>query len=178
VYGTASVTLSWQTTPTITWADPAPITYGTPLSAAQLDATAATAGTFAYTPSAGTVLNAGANQTLSVVFTPTDTTDYTDATDSVQITVQKAPTKLSAPKLSLGVITATLTRSDTHAPVRGEMVTFTSDNKTLCSATTNASGVATCKCSPTNAANALLFGYRANFSGDPNYFPSSTTAGP
>ena len=53
------------------------IAYGTPLSAAQLDATASVPGTFAYSPAAGTVLQAGSGQTLSVTFTPTDTTDYT-----------------------------------------------------------------------------------------------------
>ena len=47
-------------------------------------------GTFVYTPAAGTVLNAGAAQTLSVTFTPTDTANYTTATASVAITVTKA----------------------------------------------------------------------------------------
>ena len=51
-------------TPTITWAAPAVITYGTALSATQLDATASVPGTFAYTPALGTVLTAG-TQTLS-----------------------------------------------------------------------------------------------------------------
>ena len=75
----------WQpatsSTPTITWPAPASIVYGTPLSAAQLDATASVPGTFAYSPAAGTVLKAG-NDTLSVTFTPTDSTDYTTATAS------------------------------------------------------------------------------------------------
>ena len=43
-------------------------------------------GTFAYTPAAGTVLDAG-SQTLSVTFTPTDTTDYTTATATATINV-------------------------------------------------------------------------------------------
>ena len=50
--------------PTITWNAPAAITYGTALSTTQLSATANVAGTFAYTPAAGTVLKAG-TQTLS-----------------------------------------------------------------------------------------------------------------
>jgi glucuronoarabinoxylan endo-1,4-beta-xylanase len=54
-----------------------------------LDATASVAGTFTYSPAAGTVLSAG-SQTLSVTFTPTDTTDYNTATDSVTLTVNKA----------------------------------------------------------------------------------------
>ncbi len=79
-------------TPTITWASPASIVYGTALSAAQLDATSNVAGTFAYSPAAGTVLGAGA-QTLSVTFTPTDTTDYTTATaDTTIVVAQATPT--------------------------------------------------------------------------------------
>ena len=77
-------------TPTITWANPAGIIYGTALSATQLDATASVPGTFTYSPAAGTVLEAGNGQTLSVTFTPTDTTDYTDATDSTTIDVAQA----------------------------------------------------------------------------------------
>src|SRR5690606_5175270 len=59
----------------VAWATPAAITYGTALSATQLNATASVAGTFSYTPASGTILNAG-NQTLSVNFTPTDVTNY------------------------------------------------------------------------------------------------------
>src|SRR5262249_10997692 len=61
-----------KTTPTIPWPSPADIAYGTPLSLSQLDATASVPGTFAYSPALGTVLNAGAGQTLSLVFTPDD----------------------------------------------------------------------------------------------------------
>lgn len=87
---TASVTLTVnKATPTITWATPAPITYGSPLSSTQLDARANVGGTWVYSPAAGTVLTAGA-QTLSVTFTPTNTTDYTTNTASVNLTVNKA----------------------------------------------------------------------------------------
>ncbi len=92
-YTTATQTVSLtvnKATPTITWATPAAITYGTALSATQLNATSGgVAGTFVYTPAAGTVLTAG-SQTLSVTFTPTDTTDYTTATQTVSLTVNKA----------------------------------------------------------------------------------------
>ena len=76
--------------PVITWATPTAITYGTALSATQLNASTGIAGAFVYTPAAGTTLNTGANQTLSVTFTPTNTTDYNNATQTVQITVSKA----------------------------------------------------------------------------------------
>jgi hypothetical protein len=87
---TASVILSvTKATPVITWAAPAAITYGTALSATQLDATANTPGTFVYAPLAGVVLGAG-SQTLSVTFTPTDAVDYTAATATTTLTVNKA----------------------------------------------------------------------------------------
>ena len=77
-----------QATPTITWANPAAITLGTALSALQLNATAPASvpGTFAYTPPLGTVFSAGGH-TLSVIFSPSDSTDYTTATASVTILV-------------------------------------------------------------------------------------------
>ncbi len=83
------------TTPTITWSAPAAITYGTALSATQLNATAtdglvSVPGTFVYTPPAGTVLNAGASQTLNVAFTPTDLATYTTASGTTNIAVNKA----------------------------------------------------------------------------------------
>ena len=76
--------------PTITWSNPAGIVYGTKLGSAQLDALASVPGTFTYSPAAGTVLHAGKNQSLSVTFTPTDTTDYTTATATVRINVSQA----------------------------------------------------------------------------------------
>ncbi|HTW46852.1 MAG TPA: FG-GAP-like repeat-containing protein [Acidobacteriaceae bacterium] len=76
-----------KATPTITWQNPAAISYGTPLSATQLDAVATPAGgVFAYDPSAGAILPLG-TQTLSVTYTPVDTTDYAAATKSVTIVV-------------------------------------------------------------------------------------------
>ena len=84
-----------QGTPTITWANPAAITYGTALSGTQLDATASVPGTFTYTPGTGTVLKAGLGQTLSATFTPTDTTDYTSATTTAIINVLQATPTIS-----------------------------------------------------------------------------------
>jgi len=69
--GTVTVT---QATPQITWPAPAAIIYGTPLGSAQLDATASAPGIFSYNPAPSTVLQPG-NQTLTVTFTPADTTD-------------------------------------------------------------------------------------------------------
>ena len=75
--------------PAITWATPAAIPYGTALSATQLNANTTVAGTFVYTPAIGVVLGVG-TQTLSVTFTPTDSTDYTATTTIVTLVVNKA----------------------------------------------------------------------------------------
>jgi hypothetical protein len=85
---TTVVTIT-KANPTITWATPAAITYGSPLSGTQLNATASVPGTFVYSPVAGTVLSAG-TQTLSVTFTPTDTTHYNSVGSSVSLVVNKA----------------------------------------------------------------------------------------
>jgi hypothetical protein len=90
----------------ITWATPAPINYGTALSAAQLDATTTTVGTFTYTPPLGTVLNAG-QQTLSVLFTPSDTVDYSTETATVILRVnQVVPVIAWAPPAAITYGTA------------------------------------------------------------------------
>ncbi len=104
LYFAATGASLWQlqnaaATPTINWANPASSVYGTALGATQLNATASYSsggnsvnvpGTFAYTPAAGVVLHAGNNQTLSVSFAPTDTTDYSGASATATINVQKA----------------------------------------------------------------------------------------
>ena len=105
-YNTAtdSVTIDvLKATPVITWSNPADITYGTALSGTQLNASANVAGSFAYTPAAGTVLSAG-SYTLSVTFTPTDTTDYTTATKSVTINVVLPPFPLAIPIVVIIVV--------------------------------------------------------------------------
>jgi hypothetical protein len=116
---TATVTLTVnKATPTITWATPAAIPYGTALSATQLNATASVAGTFVYTPPAGTVPAAG-SQTLSVAFTPTDTTNYAAATATVTLTVNAATipapvaTGISPPFINAGGAAFALTITGT-----------------------------------------------------------------
>ncbi|WP_281175964.1 beta strand repeat-containing protein [Edaphobacter aggregans] len=84
-----------KATPTITWANPAPIAYGTALSSTQLNATASVPGTFTYSPAAGTIPAAGTD-TLSVTFTPTDTVNYAATTSTVTITVGQGTLTVTA----------------------------------------------------------------------------------
>jgi hypothetical protein len=83
---TVSLTVA-KATPIITWPTPAAISYGTPLGAAQLNATALVPGTFVYTPAAGTVLAAGTPM-LSVTFVPADAMDYTTSQATVSLVVE------------------------------------------------------------------------------------------
>lgn len=93
---TANVTVSVDTvvntlkpTPTITWNNPADISYGTLLSSTQLNANASVPGTYFYTPPSGTILSAG-TQTLHVDFTPTDTENYNTTSKDIAVNVLKA----------------------------------------------------------------------------------------
>ncbi|MGY8652574.1 MAG: FG-GAP-like repeat-containing protein [Verrucomicrobiia bacterium] len=86
--------------PSLSWANPANITFGDPLGGAQLNATAdgGLPGSFVYSPPAATVLNQGNFQLLSVTFTPTDSVNYLPATTTVTINVGKAtPTVVWTP---------------------------------------------------------------------------------
>jgi hypothetical protein len=100
----AQYSISPLIVPVITWTTPAAIAYGTPLSTTQLDATTTVAGTFVYSPIAGAVPGAGA-QTLSLTFTPTDTADYTTATASVTLTVNKVTPSMSVLPSALSITT-------------------------------------------------------------------------
>jgi hypothetical protein len=127
-YNPASITTTItvnQVKPTVTWAAPAPIAAGTALSGTQLDAKASVAGTFVYTPAAGTTLDAGTTQTLSVTFTPTDATDYTTATGTTTITVnaKTTPTVTWAKPAAIDYGTALSgTQLDATASVAGTFV--------------------------------------------------------
>ena len=87
--------------PTLAWTNPADIVYGTALSGRQLNATAVynsttVSGTFTYTPAAGTVLNAGLGQTLSVTFTPSNMPGFLPISTNVAVSVLKAPLMITA----------------------------------------------------------------------------------
>jgi hypothetical protein len=88
---TGSVTVTFtiaKADPTIVWNTPASVITDTTLSVDQLNATTlgGVNGSFAYNPDFGFKLPVG-NQTLSVTFTPTNTTNYNVASTSVIISV-------------------------------------------------------------------------------------------
>jgi hypothetical protein len=84
-----------QATPNLSWTAPSPITYGTQLSATQLDASSDVPGSFSYTPPATTILSSG-TQSLTATFTPTDTIDYVSGGQvQTTITVNQASPNLT-----------------------------------------------------------------------------------
>ncbi len=94
-YKAVTVTNSVSVTPAVppvTWASPAAISFGTALSATQLDASSPVAGTFVYSPALGTVLGAGTH-TLTATFKPAVSADYVTTTTTISLVVAPvAPT--------------------------------------------------------------------------------------
>jgi hypothetical protein len=90
--GTLTVT---QAGPLVIWTNPVSIAYGAPLGSNQLNAAANVPGVFAYNPINGAVLDTGTN-TLSAIFTPNDTVDYSSATDTVSLVVSPAALTVTA----------------------------------------------------------------------------------
>ncbi len=84
-----SITVN-KKTPVVTWEKPSNLSFGNPLGNYQFDATADVPGTFAYTPLAGTILEMGNEQELSVLFTPTESENYNTATAKAYINIVEA----------------------------------------------------------------------------------------
>jgi FG-GAP-like repeat/Bacterial Ig-like domain (group 3) len=180
-----------KATPIITWPTPAAIAVGTPLSSTQLNAVASIngttlAGTYKYTPPAGTVLSAGTH-TLTVLFTPNDSTDYTTATGTVQIvvgttgstTVGGSPLYASSDCCYFSQPTPyTVTLSGSSAPPTGTVnVTFA--GHTLASGTLVPGSGATSSVLLYLSSIYFVPGNNTatiNYLGDTNYVPSSNTA--
>jgi uncharacterized repeat protein (TIGR03803 family) len=157
---------------TINWATPAAITYGTPLSATQLDAIANVAGKFTYTPAAGKVLNAG-QQTLSATFAPTLSKDYADATASAVLTVNQVGTTTTITKTSPNpskvgqTVTAafTVTQAVTNPTKAKGSVTVTASTGESCTGTLAGTGKGSCSLTFATAGSRTL---TAGYAGDAN----------
>ena len=165
--GTAPV----QVTPVITWPTPGSIAYGTALSSTQLDASTTAAGTFAYTPAAGTVLSVGTH-TLSATFTPTNAAAYTSATGSTSITVSQLATTVAVSSAgSSGGTTLTATVTSSYGVPTGT-VQFSNGTTSLGVGTLDSSGVGTITASSLPAGSTDI---TATYSGDANYAGSTGT---
>jgi hypothetical protein len=113
-----------------------------------------------------------ADQAGNGVYAPAPTVTRT-------IVVTKAATSLAVAPARYGFLSvtfsATLTSTVTHGPVPGETVAFNFLGRTLCSARTNASGVATCTLMPALFIIVGPASYTASYRGGSNYLPSTGT---
>jgi hypothetical protein len=82
----------------LTWPTPAPISYGTALGSGQLNARASVPGSFAYSPGPGTMLAAGLHE-ISVLFTPTNSAEFSPVACTVSLLVEPAPLTITARNL-------------------------------------------------------------------------------
>lgn len=174
-----------QAAPTLAWTTPTSITYGTALGSTQLDATATyngspVAGTFTYTPPAGTVLQAGANQTLSATFAPTDTATYSTPPSPVTTTIDvlqaSTTTTVSAPaSVAVGNSANISANVAVVAPGSGTptgTITITDTTDGLSCSYSLAAATPGCTIAPTTAGTKAL---TAAYSGDTNFIASSGT---
>lgn len=96
-----TLTITSKDVPVLTWPQPQPIVYGTPLGAAQLNASVSVnnqplQGTWSYIPATNTILGAGDGQVLDVTFTPEDTTNYATISTQTTLDVLKAQLVVTA----------------------------------------------------------------------------------
>ena len=126
------------------------------------------AGSFVYTPTAGTVLGAG-SQTLSVTFTPTDSADYVSVSSNVSLTVNRS---------SVVIVGAALPTPSYFGDRVTFTFTFTGTGITPTGTTTIKDGAVTLATVPLSAGAATLstsalaagtHSLSATYNGDANY---------
>ncbi|MGH3850962.1 MAG: Ig-like domain-containing protein, partial [Pseudonocardiaceae bacterium] len=124
--------------------------------------------------------------TSCVITVSADLNDLSENAASAPITLSDIATKLKAspviarllPSLRIFYpnVNAKLTVASNGIPIPGKSVAFTTGFHSLCSANTDASGVATCSGSAPLLAIQRFGRYTATFAGDDSYGPSSDTA--
>ena len=92
---------------------------------------------------------------------------------SITISYATVATSLTASPLLFGGISARLTRTDNGQPIAGQTIVFTAGGATLCTATTDANGTASCNSLLALLTAVLNLGYNATFAGNGAYLPSS-----
>ncbi len=160
----------------ITWAAPAPIYYGTPLSGTQLDATATPANVYTtpvYSPASGKIEAVG-NVTLKVTFAPHGNSVYATTTDTVPLQVLQAETTTAVTSQDqtitlnrIGSASATVDFNVTSYKPTGTVTLTTTPPGPTCTGTVASStGSGHCKLTFTNAGSYTI---NASYGGDANH---------
>jgi hypothetical protein len=170
-------TTAEKATPVITWATPAAITYGTALSATQLDASANVAGNFVYSPAAGKIEPAGSN-TLKVTFTPSNA-NYSKTTDTVMLQVSQAATvtTITSPSGTItlskkGTATTVLKFNVTSYEPTGSVALTASTGETCSGTLIAATGDGDCKLTFSTTGTRTI---TATYGGDANHTGSNNS---
>jgi hypothetical protein len=112
----------------------------------------------------------------------TDLVGNTDPTPATRSFVVQAPTRLRAEPAQVALPdvlhvrispVATLTHARTEAPVAGRRIVFSAGGSPVCSATTDAAGVARCSGLRPLLGTVLGLGYDARFAGEPRFAAAS-----
>lgn len=158
--------------------DPVTLAAGAATSPAISDLTVGThTVTAAYIGNSMTGFLASTSPVLSQVVGPAPAPSTAPSTATPTQLTALSLTQIGA-FLSVAEMKAKLVRTDTGAPIAGETVFFTSGADHLCSATTDASGRASCSFSLMKAIGSLLsHGYAAIFIGNTSYRASTATGG-
>jgi hypothetical protein len=164
-------------TPTLTWLPPLPITYGTLLSATQLDPTASVPGTFTYTPAANTMPAAG-SVSLLASFTPTDATDYAPTQLTRTLTVMQASSSVALTTSSASAATnaAVVFTASVQPQIAGSptgTVTFYDGSTSIGTGTVSASAPATLSITSLAAG---VHSITAAYGGDMNFTANISTS--
>lgn len=137
----------------------------------------------------GSPTGATGTSTFTVKVTDADNPRHTD-TQQLSITVGKGATTLSLEPVllkvgpsvplgvSVGVARATLKGGSPLVPIAGQSIVFKANNTAVCTATTDATGLAKCTLSPLGLVLVTLAGgINASYAGSTVWLPSSGTAG-
>ncbi len=122
----------------VDWSNPQDIAVGTALSSVQLNATANIAGSFSYSPQAGTVLDLGQGQTLTATFTPDNLDLYsvTETTVTINVTTSTPTITWDTPADIVYGTPLSATQLNASANVSGTF-SYTPDLGTLLNANPN-----------------------------------------
>jgi len=133
-----------QLVPTLSWATPSPIVYGTALTSAQLDAAGSVSGALVYNPPLGSVPGVSTGRVVSVTFNPADSLNYQSVSTNVLLGVSPAALTATANNASRAFAAANPAFTATYSGfVNGDTASVVSGFPSFTTTASNASAVGT-----------------------------------